>query len=59
MLSEVSARVIASGGVSKLSHIQRFVQIKEKFENFDGVIVGKALYENRVDLSEAIKLASG
>ena len=59
MLSEVSARVIASGGVSKISDIQRFVQIKEKFENFDGVIVGKALYENRVDLSEAIKLASG
>ncbi|AWT60693.1 MAG: 1-(5-phosphoribosyl)-5-[(5-phosphoribosylamino)methylideneamino] imidazole-4-carboxamide isomerase [Candidatus Moanabacter tarae] len=58
MVSEVSARVIASGGVSKISDIPQFLQIKEKFKNFDGIIIGKALYENRFNLSEAIKLAS-
>ena len=58
MLAEVSARVIASGGVSKISDIEEFLQIGEEFSNFDGVIIGKALYENRLDLAEVIKLAS-
>ena len=58
MLAEVSARVIASGGVSKISDIEEFMQIGEEFSNFDGVIIGKALYENRLDLAEVIELAS-
>lgn len=43
--------VIASGGVKDMSDI-----IKIKDSGIDGVIVGKALYEKRIDLREAIQI---
>ncbi len=42
--------VIASGGVSRLSDL-----IKLKQDKIYGAIIGKALYENKIDLEEAIK----
>ena len=45
--------VIFSGGVSDMVHLKRFSEIKAK--NFKGVIIGKALYERKFMLSEAIK----
>ncbi|MCP5464811.1 MAG: 1-(5-phosphoribosyl)-5-[(5-phosphoribosylamino)methylideneamino]imidazole-4-carboxamide isomerase [Deltaproteobacteria bacterium] len=44
--------VIASGGLSQLSDIQKLKDI-----NAYGVIAGKALYENRFHLKEALKTA--
>ena len=44
--------VIASGGISKSSDVSL---VKEK--NAFGVILGKALYENKISISEAKKLA--
>src|SRR5919197_4202880 len=44
--------VIASGGVASLEDVRAC-----KAAGIHGVIVGKALYENRIDLSEAIRLA--
>lgn len=44
--------LIASGGVSNLNDIQTLKQTK-----VDGVIIGKALYENRIRLKDALKLA--
>jgi phosphoribosylformimino-5-aminoimidazole carboxamide ribotide isomerase len=44
--------VIASGGISKPSDVSL---VKEK--NAFGVILGKALYENKISISEAKKLA--
>ena len=47
-----NANVIASGGISNVADIK---DVKEK--NPFGVILGKALYENKVSIEEAKKLA--
>ncbi|PIP68061.1 MAG: 1-(5-phosphoribosyl)-5-[(5-phosphoribosylamino)methylideneamino]imidazole-4-carboxamide isomerase [Candidatus Omnitrophica bacterium CG_4_9_14_0_2_um_filter_42_8] len=54
ILASIDINVIASGGVSSLEDIKRLKAIKNK--NLEGVIVGKALYENKIDLKEAIEL---
>lgn len=51
MAEAVDAEIIASGGVSKLQDIK---DLKET--GVAGVIVGKALYTEDVDLKEAIKI---
>lgn len=48
----VSIPVIASGGVSCLADVQTLAAMKEP--SVEGVIVGKALYEGRIDLGEAL-----
>lgn len=46
--------VIASGGISQLSDLER---LNDRFGNrLFGVILGKSLYDNRIDLNEAIRL---
>ncbi len=50
MVNAVDADIIASGGVGSLEHI-----IALKDTGVEGVIVGKALYTNKVDLTEAIE----
>ena len=49
----VSMDVIASGGVSTLGDIQALLGLKQK--NVTGVIIGKALYENKIQLKDAVK----
>ena len=49
----VSMDVIASGGVSSLQDIQALLDLKQK--NIKGVIIGKALYENKINLKDAVK----
>jgi phosphoribosylformimino-5-aminoimidazole carboxamide ribotide isomerase len=44
--------VIASGGISCIDDIKRLLTIKDLW----GVITGKALYEGKLDLKEAIKI---
>lgn len=51
MTSHVQVPVIASGGVSRIDDIQDLLQIQGLW----GVITGKALYEGKLDLKEAIK----
>lgn len=50
MCKNVSADVIASGGVGNIEHIKSLVPT-----GVEGVIVGRALYTENVKLSEAIK----
>jgi len=50
-------KVIASGGVSTLDDIRRLKHLQEL--GVEGVIVGKALYEKRFTLTEAIQAARG
>ena len=50
MANAVNADIIASGGVGSLDHIKSLVTT-----GVEGVIVGKALYTDKVDLTEAIK----
>lgn len=53
---ESGLKVTASGGISSLSDIRRLKQIEAS--GVDSVIVGRALYENRLTLAEAIRAAT-
>lgn len=46
-------KVIVSGGISSLADIRKLRRLKSP--NLEGVIIGKALYENRFTLKEAIE----
>lgn len=50
LLQSVPVTVIASGGVSGPEDIMELLALAEEYPRLDGVIVGKALYEGRVDL---------
>jgi phosphoribosylformimino-5-aminoimidazole carboxamide ribotide isomerase len=56
MLRAVKARVIASGGVGSKEHVERLITMGKSHQNLDGVIVGKSIYEGKVDVSELIAL---
>jgi phosphoribosylformimino-5-aminoimidazole carboxamide ribotide isomerase len=49
-------KVTASGGVSSIDDLRRLVEAGEPL--IDSVIVGKALYENRFSLEEALQLTT-
>ena len=53
--------VILSGGIGELSHLQALVELKAQLalERLDGVIVGKALYEQRFTVAEALQALAG
>lgn len=55
ILDAVNISVIASGGISSIEDIKKLREIKNK--NLEGIIIGKALYEGRIDLREAIEIA--
>jgi len=59
MLNSVSSGVIASGGVSVREDVVRLLHLSGEHENLDGVIVGKALYEGRVELRDLLAIAAG
>ena len=60
LAGEVSIPVIASGGVGSLSDL---VELREAARTalgtIEGVIVGRALYDGRIDLSEALAALGG
>jgi phosphoribosylformimino-5-aminoimidazole carboxamide ribotide isomerase len=58
MVDAVRARVIASGGVSRREDVQRLMQAQKNRPRLDGVIVGKAIYEGRVDLADLLGLVA-
>lgn len=55
ILRECSLEVIVSGGVSGLSDVDAVRAMNDR--RISGMIVGKAWYEGRIDLAEAIKRA--
>jgi phosphoribosylformimino-5-aminoimidazole carboxamide ribotide isomerase len=59
MCAAVKARVIASGGVARREDVARLAELAKTHTNLDGVIVGKALYEKRVELGDLLALARG
>jgi phosphoribosylformimino-5-aminoimidazole carboxamide ribotide isomerase len=48
-------QIIASGGISSLEDIRNLKEIEK--DGLAGVIVGKALYEKRFTLKEALEIA--
>ncbi len=57
MLKSVDCRVIASGGVSRREDVEDLKAMSQKYSTLDGVIVGKALYEKRVELDDLLQIA--
>ena len=57
LASEINIPVIASGGVSGLSDIEALCEVEE--EGVQGVIIGRALYEGKIDFIDAQALADG
>lgn len=55
MVEALEIPIIASGGVSSIDDIIKLSEIKKLW----GVITGKALYDGKIDLREAINIASG
>lgn len=58
MLRSTSANIIASGGVSRREDILRLREMAHTHANLDGAIVGKALYEKRVELPDLLTIAA-
>lgn len=56
MLKSTSIDMIVSGGVASLEDIKKLSKLK--FPNLKGVIVGKALYEKKFSLKEALDIMS-
>ncbi len=55
--TSLSTPVVASGGISSMNDL---VQLYEEGKNLiEGVIVGRALYENKIKLKEALQLLVG
>jgi phosphoribosylformimino-5-aminoimidazole carboxamide ribotide isomerase len=52
---ELSIPVIASGGVGSLADIEALVAVREP--NIEGVVVGRALYDGRIDPVAALAIA--
>ncbi len=48
---------ILSGGIGSIDDVKRAVEIKDT--NFLGLIIGKALYDGRLDIGEALQIVSG
>lgn len=57
MLAAGRCNVIASGGVSRREDVVKLAELARRHANLDGVIVGKALYEKRVDLPDLLAIA--
>ena len=60
VLDEVSADVIASGGVGRLGDLQALAGLEDRDgRRLSGVIVGTALYEGRFTVAEAVAALAG
>jgi phosphoribosylformimino-5-aminoimidazole carboxamide ribotide isomerase len=53
-VSSTSIPVVASGGVGTLAHIEELALVV----GLDGVIVGKAIYEGKLTVADAVKVLS-
>jgi phosphoribosylformimino-5-aminoimidazole carboxamide ribotide isomerase len=54
LLEKTKLNIIASGGVSSLDDLKKLKQLEKK--NLIGVISGKAIYENKFSVNEAIEI---
>lgn len=52
MLKISNARIIASGGVSGYEDVASLAALAQRYQNLEGVIIGMALYEGRVELAD-------
>ena len=48
--------VIASGGVGGIGDIEKLISVRET--NIEGVVIGRALYDGRIDPVKALELSN-
>jgi phosphoribosylformimino-5-aminoimidazole carboxamide ribonucleotide (ProFAR) isomerase len=51
------AQVIASGGVAQLADVEALAALAKRHANLHGVIIGKAIYEKRLTVAQALAAA--
>jgi len=56
LLAIAELDIIASGGVATIGDVKKLKALEK--DGLKGVIIGKALYEGKIDLGEAIKICS-
>lgn len=54
-------KLILSGGIGELAHLRAIaaLRVEQQLDGLDGVIVGKALYERRFTVAEALTVLDG
>ena len=57
LLRTVKCQIIASGGVSRRDDVVNLTALTLRYPNLNGVIVGKAIYEQCVDLADLLAMA--
>ena len=57
ILKNTNIRLIIAGGISGIKDIESIKKIEDT--GVSGVIIGKALYENKIDLADAIAIGIG
>ena len=57
LIKATKLEIIVSGGVSSLDDLKRIKEINAS--NLAGVISGKAIYENKFSVSDAIRMIEG
>ena len=55
ILQATNVSLIGSGGISSLEDVRRLKRLERK--GLEGIIIGKALYEGKIELGEAIAIA--
>lgn len=55
VLEHSSMNIVISGGISSMDDLEDILDLPHK-SRIDGIIIGKALYEKKIDLPEAIQL---
>jgi phosphoribosylformimino-5-aminoimidazole carboxamide ribotide isomerase len=58
LLGATEVPIVASGGVGTLEHLEQLAAISVGGRTLDGVIVGKAIYEGRFTVAEALAALS-
>ena len=56
LAESISIPVIASGGVGGIEDIAGLMTAEDGCDNIEGVIIGRALYDGRVDAATALAL---
>jgi len=58
-LAEMGLPVIASGGVTTMEDVERLTEVSRTQPNLVGAIIGRAIYEGEILVSEAVAMSHG
>ncbi|MEW4528237.1 1-(5-phosphoribosyl)-5-[(5-phosphoribosylamino)methylideneamino]imidazole-4-carboxamide isomerase [Maioricimonas sp. JC845] len=56
-LTQLGLPVIASGGVTTMEDVTRLTEVSQQHPKLVGAIIGRALYEGTIEVSEAVQVA--